>query len=170
MAKSSSIFPFPGPLRKQRPDCLMPHLLSSLAHGISKRFEQKRVVISAVSQFSKLLFVSACMSCFFVLAVKCAAEDHNEEIKRTFYPSDKIKTEAHYVNSKLDGVFKRYYENGTVWSEIHYRNGKREGVTKEYYLNGQLKADLVYEGGRLKSGKLYNMQGKEIMGGMTKAK
>lgn len=148
----------------------MPNPLSSLAHRISKHLGQKLVVLSGISQFSKLLFVSACIFCFFVLAFTCAAENHNEEIKRTFYPSNKIKTEAYYVNGKLEGVFKRYYENGTVWSEIHYKNGKREGMTKEYYVNGQLKADLVYEGGRLKSGKLYNMQGKEIMGNMTKAK
>jgi antitoxin component YwqK of YwqJK toxin-antitoxin module len=57
-----------------------------------------------------------------------------------------------------------------LWSEANYKNGKREGVAKEYYLNGKTKADLIYEGGRLKSGKLYNMQGKEIMGDMTKAK
>jgi antitoxin component YwqK of YwqJK toxin-antitoxin module len=105
-----------------------------------------------------------------MLVPECRTEDKNEGIIRTYYSSEKIKTEAHYVNGKLDGVYKRYYENGTLWAEANYKNGKREGATKEYYLNGKIKADLIYEGGRLKRGKLYNMRGKEIMGDMTKTK
>jgi hypothetical protein len=115
-----------------------------------------------------LLFFS--IACFVMLVTECRTEDKKEETKRTYYASDRIKTEAHFVNGILDGVSKRYYENGTVRSETNYKNGKRDGVAKEYYLNGKIKADLIYEGGRLKSGKLYNMKGKEIMGDMTKAK
>ena len=110
------------------------------------------------------------ITCLFILVTECRTQDKTEEIKRTYYASDKIKTEAHYVNGKLDGVSKRYYENGSLWSEANYKNGKREGVTKEYYLNGKIKADLIYEGGKLKSGTLYNMKGKEIMGDMTRGK
>ena len=110
------------------------------------------------------------ITCFFILVTECRSEDRKEETKKTYYASEKIKTEAHYANGKLDGVSKRYYENGTLWSETNYKNGKRDGTAKEYYLNGKIKADLIYEGGRLKSGTLYNMKGKEIMGDMTKAK
>ena len=121
-------------------------------------------------RFSIIVFLFFCGTCFFILVTECRTEDKKEEIRRTCYASEKIKTEAHYVNDKLDGVSKRYYENGTLWSEANYKNGKREGVAKEYYLNGKIKADLIYEGGRLKSGTLYNMKGKEIMGDMTKTK
>jgi antitoxin component YwqK of YwqJK toxin-antitoxin module len=110
------------------------------------------------------------ITCLFILVTECRAEDKKEEIRRTYYASDKIKTEAHYINGKLDGVSKRYYENGSLWSEANYKDGKRQGATKEYYLNGKIKADLIYEGGKLKSGTLYNMKGKEIMGDMTKTK
>ena len=120
--------------------------------------------------FSAIAFLLFSITCLFILVTECRAEDKKEEIRRTYYASDRIKTEAHYVNGKLDGVSKRYYENGSLWSEANYKNGKREGVTKEYYLNGKIKTDLIYEGGRLKSGTLYNMKGKEIMGDMTKGK
>jgi len=110
------------------------------------------------------------ITCLFMLTTECRPEDKKGEIRRTYYASDKIKTEAHYVNGKLDGISKQYYENGTLWSETNYKNGKREGMAKEYYLNGKIKADLFYEGGRLKSGTLYNMKGKEIMGDMAKGK
>jgi len=120
--------------------------------------------------FSITVFLFFSIACFFILITECRAEDKKEEIKRTYYAREKIKTEAHYVNGKLEGVSKRYYENGTLWSETNYKNGKREGVAKEFYLNGKIKADLIYEDGRLISGKLYNMKGKEIMGDATKTK
>ena len=119
---------------------------------------------------SIIVIIFFSITCFCIQITECRTEDKKEETRRTYYPSEKIKTEAHYVNGKLDGVSKRYYENGTLWSETNYQNGKREGETKEYYLNGKIKAYLIYENGRLKSGKLYNMQGKEIMGDMTQAK
>ena len=121
-------------------------------------------------KFLTIVLLLFSITCLFILVTECRAEDKKEEIRRTYYASDRIKTEAHYVNGKLDGVSKRYYENGSLWSEANYKNGKREGVTKEYYLNGKIKTDLIYEGGRLKSGTLYNMKGKEIMGDMTKTK
>ena len=121
-------------------------------------------------KFSTIVFLFCYIPCFFILATECRTEDKKEETKRTYYASEKIKTEARYVNGILDGVSRRYYENGALWSETNYRNGKRDGAAKEYYLNGKIKADLIYEGGRLKSGTLYNMKGKEIMGDMTKDK
>ncbi len=144
--------------------------LGSLRHRLPENHLLKLIVPSSVARCSMHLFILTWLCCFCLLVTECSAEDQNKEIKRTFYASNKIKTEAHYVNGQLDGVFKRYYENGTLWSEIHYKNGKREGTSKEFYLNGQLKANLFYEGGRLKSGKLYNMKGKEIMGDMQKDK
>jgi antitoxin component YwqK of YwqJK toxin-antitoxin module len=121
-------------------------------------------------RFLIIVFLLFSITRLLILVTECRTEDKKEETRRTYYASEKIKTEARYLNGKLDGVSKRYYENGILWSETNYKNGKREGVAKEYYLNGKIKADLIYEGGRLKSGKLYNMQGKEIMGDMTKAK
>ena len=121
-------------------------------------------------KFSTIVFLLFYITSSFILATECRTEDTKEETKRTYYASEKIKTEARYVNGKLDGVSKRYYENGALWSETKYKNGKRDGTAKEYYLNGKIKADLIYEDGRLKTGTLYNMKGKEIMGDMTKDK
>jgi hypothetical protein len=131
--------------------------------------EQQRMTHPSI-KFLTTVWLLFSISCLFMLVTECRTEDRKEEISRTYYASKKIKTEAHYVNGKLDGISKQYYENGTLWSETNYKNGKREGMAKEYYLNGKIKADLFYEGGRLKSGTLYNMKGKEIMGDMTKGK
>jgi len=48
------------------------------------------------------------------------------------------KTEACYINGKLEGVVIMWYENGNKRFEINYKNGAKNGLYSTWYLNGEL--------------------------------
>lgn len=85
----------------------------------------------------KILFAS------FVACLLVCCKD-KVEVKKEFYLSGQIKSEAEYLDKKLHGIGKNYYENGRLEWTAEYINGKKTGVYKEYYSTGQLKAEASF--------------------------
>ena len=54
----------------------------------------------------------------------------NTTIRKTFYPSGKLKSIDRYKNQQLDGVSRVYTEDGPILSETHYKNGRRTDKIK----------------------------------------
>lgn len=53
------------------------------------------------------------------------------------YTAGQLVEEGRYVNSKRDGVWKRYWPNGKVMSEITYAGGRPRGAYRTYYPDGR---------------------------------
>lgn len=91
---------------------------------------------------------------------------------REVYPSGALRTEAHYVRSRLEGpvtlrnerggLFLRgtlaggawsgrleiFHPNGTLWMSEHYKDGVLEGVVQTRYPDGALESETTFQHGR----------------------
>jgi antitoxin component YwqK of YwqJK toxin-antitoxin module len=62
-----------------------------------------------------------------------------------YYPNKKIRSEAFYVNYKLDGKVSEWYDNGQLKHEYHYKNGLQVGFCQEWFSSGGIKATYEYD-------------------------
>lgn len=56
---------------------------------------------------------------------------------REYKPESKVE-EGNYIDSRKDGLWKRYWANGKLRSEVFFDTGKPMGEYKLYYENGKL--------------------------------
>lgn len=61
----------------------------------------------------------------------------------------------------LEGEQKTWYDNGQLWYTENYRKGERHGELIAYWEDGSKRRLDVYKKGKLKSGNVWNRQGKE---------
>jgi antitoxin component YwqK of YwqJK toxin-antitoxin module len=78
--------------------------------------------------------------------VSCVKMD---DIVRSFYPSGKIKTEAHVKDGVLYGPSTMYADGGSKIGEATYTHGVLDGRTYSYYENGKPKGLAAYKQGAL---------------------
>lgn len=81
--------------------------------------------------------------CDFVESNKAIKEDKN--IKKSFYPNGKVKSELFYNDSSKIILAKNYYKTGEMATEIPYKNEMRNGISKKYYENGKIYRETPYE-------------------------
>jgi antitoxin component YwqK of YwqJK toxin-antitoxin module len=70
--------------------------------------------------------------------------DKNGPVKE-YYENEKIKSEAFYINDKVDGKLSDWYDNGQLKHEEYYINGNRTGIWKEWYSSGHIKSTYGYD-------------------------
>lgn len=73
---------------------------------------------------------------------------------KSFYPNDKIKIEANYINDTLNGYYKEFDERGNIKKLLRYKAGTKQlidsiqsinvVVRESYYDNGNLKFRGAY--------------------------
>ena len=72
-----------------------------------------------------------------VLVLGCAGGEgikglfNNEEIRKVYYESGKLKAEWHYQDGKREGISRGYYESGGVLMEWNYQNDKLEDISRQ---------------------------------------
>jgi len=66
----------------------------------------------------------------------------------TWFENDTKKSDAVYVNDKLNGVQIRWDQNGNIVFRGNYKNDKLEG-TQKYYSDGELIKTEIYVDGSL---------------------
>src|SRR5690606_31770160 len=70
------------------------------------------------------------------------------EVRRRYYESGALYSEAPYENGERHGIEKGYYESGALRYEIPYIDGSRHGIEKGYYGSGALGWDTPYVNGK----------------------
>ena len=79
------------------------------------------------------------------------------EIRRSYYESGALYSEAPYENGKKHGIAKHYYESGALYWETTFVNGEMHGIEKWYYASGTLWGEIPYvNGGRHGIAKRYD--------------
>lgn len=69
----------------------------------------------------------------FILAVfTLSVSQTMAQIKKSYYPNGKLKSETPYMDGEENGILKEYYESGKLKSETSYIDGKAVGVAKKY--------------------------------------
>lgn len=69
--------------------------------------------------------------------------------------------ETHYLNDRLNGVYKTFYTDGTVSLEENYLEGKRNGRSTAYFPKGKISVTGDYlKGKRIGSWEFYDASGK----------
>lgn len=91
-------------------------------------------------------------------------------IWKTFYSNEKIKSEAQYLDDKLNGFYKEYSEDGTLTKNEKYKNGEpvvekqntaKLELERNFYPNGKLKSIVnVIEGKKEGTEKFFDENGK----------
>ncbi|MCL5027549.1 MAG: TonB family protein [Bacteroidetes bacterium] len=71
-----------------------------------------------------------------------------DDLVKSYYPNDTLKSEINYSNKVREGAAKFYYPNGKIQQELNFVNGKVDGVVKNYYDNGNLKEMYSIEDGK----------------------
>ncbi len=84
-------------------------------------------------------------------------KNRKQGIWKTFYPNEKLKTYANYLNDTLNGYFREYNAYGELLQEDFYVMGEKKilskeekeksliQVKKEYYSNGKIKKSGAYK-------------------------
>jgi TonB family protein len=88
----------------------------------------------------------------------------NNESKKTFYPSGKIKSEINFKYKKENLSYKTYinwYESGQIKSVINYINDIYDGSLTTFWENGNPKRQDIYKMGKLVEGKCFDEDGNE---------
>ena len=60
-----------------------------------------------------------------------------EEVKKEYYDSGKLKIEFHYKNGKQEGLKTSWWKNGRNKYTRHYKNGIENGVRTEWDEDGK---------------------------------
>lgn len=68
-------------------------------------------------------------------------------IRKEYYASGGLMSEARYVDKKIDGLYRSYNQLGDVLAEINYKNGIEHGPFKEYSSSGIIARDGNYKDG-----------------------
>ena len=66
-----------------------------------------------------------------------------EEVKKEYYDSGKLKSESHYKDGNLDGRKTEWYENGEVKSVNYYYNSKLLEIKKRDHLDNDELVEFV---------------------------
>lgn len=69
--------------------------------------------------------------------------------------SNRIMTEEHYSNGKLDGLKITYYPNGKIAEEQQFKDGIQEGKHNYYSSQGVLLKKLIYKNNQLDGPAIY---------------
>ena len=64
-----------------------------------------------------------------------------------YKPNQKVE-EGPYVNSRKQGVWKKFFSNGNVKDEITYKMNRPNGAYKVYYDNGKIQEEGVWKNSR----------------------
>jgi antitoxin component YwqK of YwqJK toxin-antitoxin module len=107
---------------------------------------------------SKLL--TSILSLTFLFLFSGSVFGEEPEVKREYYDSGKLKSEAHYKNGKKDGLEILWYKSGKKSIETHYKNGKLEGYFIEWDPSGKEVSVKHYKNG------LENESGDDNNGGV----
>ncbi len=131
----------------------------------NKAFMKKALMMKIV-----LLLCFVAFYCSFLVQNIFAGTNHQSslssipvEIKRTYYPDGRRKTEAQYEHGKLNGIFRQFYENGKLQLQREYKDDVLDGKSIEYYPNGKIKEEIAYRQGKILHIKLYDKNGKLIL-------
>ena len=103
-----------------------------------------------------------------------AIETAKLEVKRSYYPDNKIKAYKSYRNGIPDGVHKEFDENGNAVSTVIYKlgiivakggtvddKGRKQGIWTEYFVTGEKKSEGIYiEGNKSEKWNYYYISGK----------
>ncbi|MFW6222428.1 MAG: toxin-antitoxin system YwqK family antitoxin [Bacteroidota bacterium] len=96
------------------------------------------------------------------------------EIRKNYYPDGSIKTQATYLDGKMDGIRREYDKQGNITGAYVMDQGKvvGEGIVdktgmkqdewKEYYESGRLKAEGYYKDNRKVGKWIYYFENGEI--------
>ena len=60
-----------------------------------------------------------------------------EEVKKEYYDSGKLRSVFHYKNGKPEGLETWWYENGKKKSTKHFKDGIENGVRTEWNEDGK---------------------------------
>jgi antitoxin component YwqK of YwqJK toxin-antitoxin module len=70
-----------------------------------------------------------------------------EGLKKTFYPSGKLRQTSWYENGLREDSSKWFYEEGQLFRSTPYKRDTVDGTQIQYYRNGRIKAKLNYKKG-----------------------
>ena len=109
---------------------------------------------------------------FFLVVMNCSTPESKKLIKKSYFPSGKIR-EIRSFNDGVrhglqtafwenggkrfeytakygvyEGEFKEWSENGQLFHLAHYKNGQEEGVQKMWHADGQIRSNFVVINGR----------------------
>ena len=105
---------------------------------------------------------------FFLLTVVALSD--RPQIRRGYYPNQKIKHESVWRRGKADGLALEYYQTGQVKAVWPYKNDELNGRLKEYYPNGVLKLEQEYKDHQMEGeSKSFYESGRLESVGQTKA-
>jgi predicted HicB family RNase H-like nuclease len=79
------------------------------------------------------------------------------------FESGKKKTEGHFKDDELDGLWTEFDQNGEKWIETNYKNGKKEGLETKFHSNELKRLETNY-----KDGEQYGPQTEWEMNGVQK--
>lgn len=86
-------------------------------------------------------------------------------IRKTYWITGQIKSEYSFITKgeekSLNGTQRNWYETGELYYYENYRKGKRHGDLVAYWKDGSKRRHDVFKKGKLKSGKVWNEEGKE---------
>lgn len=75
---------------------------------------------------------------------------------KKYYPNEQLKSEITYKNNRPSGTYKLFYENGNVEEEGVWKNNRQTGKFKRYYQSGQVMQDFSFaENGKRNGEQLY---------------
>ena len=85
--------------------------------------------------------------------IKCGLCVKKCPVENIYYKNGKIKEEATYMNSKLNGFYSEYYENGNLKTRQFFNSGVPDGDLIGYYENGNPSIIAKYDNGTLLNNK-----------------
>ena len=81
-------------------------------------------------------------------------------VEKKYNTLNKLISEIGYKENELDGVYKRFYPNGNVWEEGASVGGYFNGPWKIYYPDSSINEDFTYNNGKIQGNyKNYNQDG-----------
>ena len=61
-----------------------------------------------------------------------------------YYENGNKKSEVHYKNGKMDGLYAMWWRNGQKKLEIHFKNGKANDLMTEWDKDGKKTLEIQY--------------------------
>ena len=83
-----------------------------------------------------------CLCCFF-----CSIAIAAQELRRDYYKTGRVKSEAEITDGKKQGIEKQYYESGALKNQCTYQNDQLDGTAQEYYESGSTSMLTIYKKG-----------------------
>lgn len=93
-------------------------------------------------------------------------EDGNDLSRKTYWINGQIYRERSFTEKDekltLEGIQKTWYENGQLFYTENYRKGERHDELLAYWEDGSKRRHDIFKKGKLKSGRTWDREGKEI--------